>query len=83
MSDYPTDLSTLTGPQLVRAFLAATRTPPATDAERAEFFDFKARVFATLAARGDNPDAAKAAARARGDRDRVLARIEAANGGGV
>jgi hypothetical protein len=81
MSDYPRDLSTLTGPQLVQLFLDAVDSRPTTDAERAEFFDFKARVFATLAARDDNPDAVKAAARARADRDRILARIEDAMGG--
>ena len=81
MSDYPTDLSTLTGPQLVRLFLDAVDPRPTTDSERAEFFDFKARVFATLAERDDNPDAVKAAARARADRDRILARIEDAMGG--
>jgi hypothetical protein len=80
MSDYPRDLSTLTGPQLVRVFLDAIRTPPVTDVERAEFFDFKARVFALLAERG-NPDAAVHAARARADRDRILTRIEDAMGG--
>jgi hypothetical protein len=81
MSDYPTDLSTLTGPQLVRLFLDAVDSRPTTDAERAEFFDFKARVFATLTDRDSNPDAVKAAARARADRDRVMARIEDAMGG--
>ncbi|OLT29474.1 hypothetical protein BJF83_11220 [Nocardiopsis sp. CNR-923] len=83
MSDYPTDLSGLTGSQLVRVFLDAVHTPPSTDVERAEFFDFKARVFARIAERDGNPDAAKAAVRARADRDRVLARIEAAMGGEV
>jgi hypothetical protein len=81
MSDYPRDLSTLTGPQLVRLFLDAVDSRPTTDAERAKFFDFKARVFATLADRDDNPDAVKAATRARADRDRILARIEDAMGG--
>ncbi|QUX29080.1 hypothetical protein KGD83_00200 [Nocardiopsis akebiae] len=81
MSDYPTDLSTLTGPQLVRLFLDAVDSHPSTDSDRAAFFDFKARVFATLADRDHNPDAAKAAARARADRDRILARIEDAMGG--
>ncbi|WP_116247958.1 hypothetical protein [Nocardiopsis sp. FIRDI 009] len=81
MSDYPDDLSHLTGSQLLRVFLDAVRTPPTTAVERAEFFDFKARVFALIAERDGNPDAAKAAARARADRDRVLARIETSNGG--
>ncbi|OLT25898.1 hypothetical protein BJF83_22245 [Nocardiopsis sp. CNR-923] len=80
MSDNGPDLSTLTGAELVRLFLDAVDSPPSTDAERAEFFDFKARVFALLADRG-NPDAARFAARARADRDRVLARIEAEMGG--
>ncbi|MFI6576627.1 hypothetical protein ACIBFB_12560 [Nocardiopsis sp. NPDC050513] len=81
MSDNRSDLSTLTGPRLVRLFLDAVDSHPSTDAERAEFFDFKARVFATLADRDDNPDTVKAAARARADRDRILARIEDAIGG--
>ena len=51
MSDYPRDLSGLTGPALVRLFLDAVDRPPTTTAERAEFFDFKARVFATIAHR--------------------------------
>ncbi|WP_435112095.1 hypothetical protein [Nocardiopsis synnemataformans] len=81
MSDYPRNLSQLTGPGLVRLFLKVANRPHTTPAERAEFFDFKARVFATLADRDGNPDAAKAAARARSDRDRLLLEIEAANGG--
>ena len=83
MSDYPTDLSNLTGSQMVRLFLDEMSKPNTTPGERAEFFDFKARVFAAIAARGGNPDAAKAAARARADRDRLLAEIEATHGGEV
>ena len=83
MSDYPTDLSQLTGLGLVRLFLKAANRPHTTPIERAEFFDFKARVFATLAERDGNPDAATAAARARSDRDRLLLEIEAENGGEV
>jgi hypothetical protein len=75
MSDYPTDLSTLTGPQLVRLFLDAVDSRPTTDAERAEFFDFKARVFTVLAQDG-NPEAAEVADRALLMRDRILARID-------
>ncbi|MEE2041732.1 hypothetical protein Q8791_31375 [Nocardiopsis sp. CT-R113] len=82
MSDYPRDLSGLTGPALVRLFLDAVDRPPTTAAERAEFFDFKARVFATIAYRDGNPDAATFAARARSDRDRLLAQIEDENRGG-
>jgi hypothetical protein len=82
MSDYPRDLSGLSGPELVRLLLDATNPPPATDTERAEFFDFKARVFATLAHRDENPTAATFAVRARSDRDRLLARIENENRGG-
>ena len=47
-----------------------------------EFFDLKALVFATLAARDENPKAARLAARARADRDRLLVRIEAEKWGG-
>jgi hypothetical protein len=82
MSDYPRDLSGHSGPELVRLLLDATNPPPATDAERAEFFDFKARVFAILADREESPTAASFAARARSDRDRLLAQIENENGGG-
>ncbi|QKW31665.1 hypothetical protein HUT17_00770 [Nocardiopsis flavescens] len=84
MSDNRPDLSTLTGPQLVRTFLAEIDQPRTTPAERAAFFDFKAQVFTALAERGGNPDAAKAAERARADRDRILSGLtpdEAANGG--
>ncbi|WP_160050667.1 hypothetical protein [Nocardiopsis sp. FR4] len=81
MSDYPRDLSGLSGPELVRLLLDATRTPPLTDAERADFFDFKARVFAMIADRDGNPAASRFAARARADRDRLLARIENENRG--
>ena len=83
MSDYPRDLSGLSGPELVRLLLDATNPPPSTGAERAEFFDFKARVFATLAHRDENPTAARIAARARSDRDRLLSRIEDQRGGGL
>ncbi|MFL1378291.1 hypothetical protein [Nocardiopsis protaetiae] len=85
MSDYPSDLSVPTGPQLVRAFLSEIDKPRSTPAEKAAFFDFKARVFAALAERGGNPDAAKAAERARADRDRILSQIatgETLSGGG-
>ncbi|MEU4285684.1 hypothetical protein [Nocardiopsis dassonvillei] len=82
MSDYPCDLSGLSGPELVRLLLDATNPPPATDTERAEFFDFKARVFATLADREESPTAATFAARARSDRDRLLAQIEKQKRGG-
>ena len=82
MSDHPRDLSGLSGPELVRLLLDATDPPPTTDAERVEFFDLKALVFATLAARDENPKAARLAARARADRDRLLVRIEAEKWGG-
>ncbi|WP_116247511.1 hypothetical protein [Nocardiopsis sp. FIRDI 009] len=72
MSDYPTDLSGLSGARLVRLFLDAVDMPRTTPAEWAEFFDFKARVFALIAERDGNPDAAKAAERARTNRERVL-----------
>ncbi|ADH70668.1 MULTISPECIES: hypothetical protein [Nocardiopsis] len=82
MSDYPRDLSGLSGPELVRLLLDATNPPPTTDIERVEFFDFKARVFATIADRDENPAAATFAARARSDRDRLLAQIEKQKRGG-
>ncbi|PDP85577.1 hypothetical protein CQJ94_21435 [Glycomyces fuscus] len=82
MSDYPRDLSGLSGPELVRLLLDATNPPPTTDAERAEFFDFKARVFATIADREENPTAATFAARARSDRNWLLAQIEKQKRGG-
>ncbi|CAL9409891.1 hypothetical protein [Nocardiopsis dassonvillei] len=81
MSENRPDLSTLTGPQLVRAFLAEFDRPRMTPAERAAFFDFKARVFAAIAERDANPDAARAAARARVARDRLLTQTDTANGG--
>lgn len=77
MSDNRPDLSTLTGPQLVRAFLAEIDQPRTTPAEKAAFFDFKAQIFGALAERGGNPDAAKAAERARADRDRILSGLAA------
>ncbi|RKS07072.1 hypothetical protein DFP74_2727 [Nocardiopsis sp. Huas11] len=80
MSDYPTDLSGLTGPQLVRLFLDAAKSAPATDPDRAAFFDFKARLFTVLAQDG-NPDAADVADRARLMRDRILVRIDSVGGG--
>jgi hypothetical protein len=83
MSENRPDLSTLTGPQLVRAFLAEFDRPRTTPAERAAFFDFKARVFAAIAERDANPDAARASARARVARDRLLAQTDTANGGEV
>ncbi|MFE9641844.1 hypothetical protein ACFYOC_22750 [Nocardiopsis alba] len=86
MSDNRPDLSTLTGPQLVRTFLAEIDKPRTTPAERAAFFDFKARVFAALAERNGDPEAFKAAERARADRDRILAGLaadEARNGGAL
>ena len=86
MSENRPDLSTLTGPQLVRAFLAEIGKPRTTPAERAAFFDFKARVFGALAERGGDPDAATAAERARADRDRILSEIatgETLSGGGL
>ncbi|MGW8527598.1 hypothetical protein [Nocardiopsis sp. NPDC055824] len=86
MSDNRPDLSTLTGPQLVRVFLAEIGKPRTTPAEHAAFFDFKAQVFAALAERGGNPDAAKGAERARADRDRILSQIatgETLSGGGL
>ncbi|WP_150241491.1 hypothetical protein [Nocardiopsis quinghaiensis] len=83
MSDDPRDLSGLSSPELVRLLLDATNPPPATDAERAEFFDFKARVFATLADQDENPAAATFAARAHSDRDRLLAQIENEKWGGL
>ena len=75
MSDYLSDLSALTGPQLVRAFLSEIDKPRTTPAERAAFFDFKARVFAALAERNGDPEAFKAAERARAHRDRILSEI--------
>lgn len=86
MSENRRDLSTLTGPQLIRTFLAEIDKPRTTDAERASFFDFKAQVFAALAERGGNPDAAAAAERARADRDRILSGLtadEATRGGEI
>jgi hypothetical protein len=80
MSDYPTDLSGLTGPQLVRLFLDAVDSHPSTDSDRAAFFDFKARLFTVLAQDG-NPEAAEVADRALLMRDRILARIEDTMGG--
>ncbi|MCY9786993.1 hypothetical protein KIK06_24215 [Nocardiopsis sp. EMB25] len=81
MSHYPDDLSGISGSRLVRLFLEAVDTPRTTSTEWAEFFDFKARVFALIADRDGNPDAAKAAERARTNRDRVLNEI--ADGGEV
>ncbi|NYH52592.1 hypothetical protein HNR06_002181 [Nocardiopsis arvandica] len=83
MSDFPRDLSGLSSPELVRLLLDATNPPPSTDVERVEFFDFKARVFVTLADRDENPAASRFAARARADRDRLLAQIEDQRGGGL
>ncbi|GAA1463774.1 hypothetical protein NE857_00290 [Nocardiopsis exhalans] len=84
MSTYPTDLSTLTGPELVRAFLDAYDKPRTTKAERAEFFDFKSRIFAAIAERDGNPDAARFVACAKADSDLLWAEIAASevlNGG--
>ncbi|MFL1428365.1 MULTISPECIES: hypothetical protein [unclassified Nocardiopsis] len=75
MSDYPSDLSALTGPQLVRAFLAEIDQSRTTPAEKAAFFDFKARVFGALAERNGDPEAFQAAERARTHRDRILSQI--------
>ncbi|GAA0976223.1 MULTISPECIES: hypothetical protein [Nocardiopsis] len=83
MSENRPDVSTLTGSQLVRAFLAEFDKPRTTTAERAAFFDFKARVFAAIAERDDNPEAGRAASRARVARDRLLAEIDTVNGGEV
>jgi len=86
MSDNPSDLSALSGPALVRAFLAEYDKPRTTPQQRAEFFDFKSRVFATIAERDGNPDADRFAACARADRDLIWAEIaaaEALNGGGA
>ncbi|MCP3014825.1 hypothetical protein NGM33_15935 [Nocardiopsis dassonvillei] len=83
MSENRPDPSELTGPQLVRAFLSEFDKPRTTKAERAAFFDFKARVFAAIADRDGNPDAARAAERARVARDRLLSEAENANGGGA
>lgn len=85
MSENRNDLSTLTGPELVRAFLAEYDKPRTTSTARAEFFDFKSRVFAAIAERDGNPDAARFAACARADADLLWAEIAAAevlNGGG-
>jgi hypothetical protein len=84
MSQIPEDLSALTGPELVRVFLDAYDQPRTTKAERAEFFDFKSRIFAAIAERDGNPDAARFAACARADSDLLWAEIAAAevlNGG--
>jgi hypothetical protein len=64
---------TASGRALVRAFLAEIGKPRTTPAEKAAFFDFKARVFVALAERNGDPEAFKAAARARAHRDRILA----------
>jgi hypothetical protein len=85
MSENRNDLSTLTGPELVRAFLAEYDKPRTTSTARAKFFDFKSRVFAAIAERDGNPDAARFAACARADADLLWAEIAAAevlNGGG-
>lgn len=85
MSQIPEDLSALTGPELVRVFLAEYDKPRTTKAERAEFFDFKSRIFAAIAKRDGNPDAARFAACARADSDLLWAEIAASevlNGGG-
>ena len=84
MSQIPEDLSALSGPELVRAFLAEYDKPRTTPQERAEFFDFKSRIFAAIAERDGNPDAARFAACARADSDLLWAEIaasEALNGG--
>lgn len=84
MSQIPEDLTSLTGPELVRTFLAEYDKPRVTKAERAEFFDFKSRIFAAIAERDGNPDAARFAACARADSDLLWAEIaasEALNGG--
>ena len=81
MSDKRTDLSELTGPQLVRAFLAEYDKPRTTPEERAAFFDFKARVFGAIAEREGNPDAARAAARACVARDKLRSATPAPNAG--
>ncbi|MDT0331026.1 hypothetical protein [Nocardiopsis lambiniae] len=85
MSENRTNLSALTGPELVRVFLDAYDQPRTTKAERAEFFDFKSRIFAAIAERDGNPDAARFAACARADSELLWAEIaasEALNGGG-
>ncbi|MBR8742806.1 hypothetical protein [Nocardiopsis sp. MG754419] len=85
MSQNLEDLSSLTGPELVRAFLAEYDKPRTTKAQRAEFFAFKSRIFAAIAARDGNPDAARFAACARADSDLLWAEIAASevlNGGG-
>ncbi|MEU3229636.1 hypothetical protein [Nocardiopsis alba] len=84
MSEKRTDLSNLTGPELVRIFLAEYDKPRTTPQERAEFFDFKSRVFAAIAMRDGNPDAARFAACAKADSDLLWAEVavvEALNGG--
>ncbi|MFB8763738.1 hypothetical protein [Nocardiopsis alba] len=84
MSEKRTDLSDLTGPELVRIFLAEYDKPRTTPQERAEFFDFKSRVFAAIAMRDGNPDAARFAACAKADSDLLWAEVaaaEALNGG--
>ncbi|MEC3893579.1 hypothetical protein [Nocardiopsis sp. LDBS1602] len=84
MSEKRTDLSYLTGPELVRILLAEYDKSRTTPQERAEFFDFKSRVFAAIAMRDGNPDAARFAACAKADSDLLWAEVaaaEALNGG--
>ena len=85
MSENRNGLSTLTGPGLVRAFLAEYDQPRTTNAERSKVLDIKTRAFAPIANRDDNPDAARFAACARADADLLWAEIAASeilNGGG-
>lgn len=83
MTDHPFDLSALTGPELVRAFLAEYDKPRPTTEHSAEFFEFKSRVFAAIAEREGNADAARFAARAKSDAELMRADLdtEPRNGG--
>lgn len=75
MTDHPSDLSALTGPELVRAFLAEYDKPRSTSQQRAEFFEFKSRVFAAIVEREGDADASRFAARAKADSEPLWAEI--------
>ncbi|WP_017607403.1 hypothetical protein [Nocardiopsis xinjiangensis] len=75
MTDNPSDLSALTGPELVRAFLAEYDKPRSTSQQRAEFFEFKSRVFAAIAEREGDAGASRFAARAKADSEFLWAEI--------
>lgn len=77
MTDNPSDLSALTGPELVRAFLAEYDKPRSTSQQRAEFFEFKSRVFAAIAEREGDTDADRFAERAKADSELLWADLAA------